>query len=85
MDQVEGHLRGGIEVKLVELLQIDEIISADKVFEASFVFDYHVDWRTHKFVEILCSNVVALVLKEVLSEIRIFWLLFSIKFSTFII
>jgi hypothetical protein len=38
VDKVEGHLRGGIEVKLVELLQIDEIISADKVFEASFVF-----------------------------------------------
>ena len=77
VDQVEGHLWGGIEVKLVDLLQIDEIFSADKVFEASLVFEKHVDWRTDKFVEIICFHVAVFVLKEVL--------IFLEKFSTFII
>ena len=70
MDQVEGHLRGGIEVKLVALHERDEILRADKVFETSFVFDQRIDWRADKSVEIFICNIAVFVVKEASVRIR---------------
>ena len=86
MDQVERHLRRGIEVKLVELPFICEILRADKVRKRSFVLEQHVDRRSDKDVKIFFCSVALLVVIEKMRFIFVFiFIILDVEAASFLI